>query len=65
MSEIDGGIYLHASPYYNVIIRGRRKYMLRLMRISNAYEKRESDEDFDHDNDDFEHNFNEKGVSFP
>ena len=44
---------MYASPYFDVIIRGRRADMVQLMSISGADERRDFDEYFDHDNDNF------------
>ena len=41
------------------------KYLVRLMSISDTNERREFDEDFDHDDEDFDHGFDDKGGLFP
>ena len=46
---IDGKIRLYASPYYAVISRVRREDLVRLTSIYGADERRDFDEDFEHD----------------
>ena len=55
---------MYASPYFDVIIRGRRADMVQLMSISGADERRDFDEYFDHDNDEFDHELYYKGGLF-
>ena len=40
---------MYTSPYFDVIIRGRRVDMVQLMSISGADERRDFDEYFDHE----------------